>query len=319
MNRQPFFATLAACTAFILLICVSLAPSVQAQDTAAASYGEDMGGATIQQIEDHPDRYVGNRYTVSGEIQEVYGPNAFTIGMGLFGEAMLVVLPTDAKMHGMMSDETPFSEDDIVQVSGMVRSYVVTDLENDYDFDFNFSEMEIDYEGSEPMMVANDVYVSPRGAGGAMGVTLENLEDNPEQYLSSNVVVSGEVNEVYEDGSFTIGGGLFDQEILVLTPSDAKMMGAREGDDSIQESDIVQIEGVVRRYVEADLENDFDFDLDFGETEIEYEESRPAIVAGRVLVTPRGEGMNPNAGQVTEGDTGMTQDSTSTATDSDNN
>lgn len=244
-------------------------------------------GATIQQIEDNPTEYYNSQVTVSGEVQDVWSGDSFTMGMGLFGEAILVVIPPDAQIQGMASDETPFSEDDLVQVFGTVERYVVAEIEDEYGFDFD--DTEIEYERDEPALIANQLYVSPRGAGGAMGITLENLENDPQQYFGSSVIVSGEVSETEGAGSFIIGGGLFDAEILVLVPQNAKVVGGREGDLPYLEDDIVQVEGMVRPYVKTELENDFDFDFDFSETEIEYEEQKPSIVAGRVVITPRGQ------------------------------
>ena len=269
---------------FSLSLTLALFAGFSLTHTARAQMA---AGATIQEIEDNPEQYYGSQLTVSGEVQDVWSSNSLTIGMGLFGEAILVVIPPEAQIQGMAADETPFSEDDIVQVFGTVRRYVVAEIEDEYDFDFD--DAEVEYERDEPAIVAEQVYVSPRGAGGAMGITLENLENDPQQYFGSSVVVSGEVNETESAGSFTIGGGVFDAEILVLVPQDAKVVGGRTGDLFLQEDDIVQVEGMVRPYVETELENDFDFDFDFDEMEIEYEEQRPSIVAGRVVITPRGQ------------------------------
>lgn len=128
--------------------------------------------------------------------------------------------------------------------------------------------------------------------GAAVGVSPEQIVDDPGAYYGSEVTVSGEVETVYSPGVFTIGGDEFDAELLVLSLDSIAVVAGRSAESPVRRNDIVQISGTVRRFVQTDLTDDFGIDL--GMVEDEFED-RPAIVArsgaalmSPVVVSPRG-------------------------------
>ena len=123
-----------------------------------------QSGATVSEIEDEPEQYVGQNVTVSGEVAKVYGPGNFTIGGDDFSnEELLIVVPATARVSGGSQNPAMVAEGDVVQVSGQVRRFVETEIENDFDLDFDFDEYEIDYDREGPALIADELLLSPRG------------------------------------------------------------------------------------------------------------------------------------------------------------
>ncbi len=94
--------------------------------------------------------------TVSGEIKEVYGPNAFTIGnlQAPFGELLIVTvkdfpeIPDNPKRAKVI-------EGDLVQITGEVQRYIPDDIQQQLDTDFD-PEM-TEYPVSHPVVFAESL------------------------------------------------------------------------------------------------------------------------------------------------------------------
>ena len=103
-----------------------------------------------------PTQYYGQTLAVTGEIEEVYGVNTFTLDEEeLFGgEDLLVVVanPTEA----------PIEDGETVATTGELRSFVVADFETDYDLTWDLNvreELEAEYT-ERPVLVVDRVYPS---------------------------------------------------------------------------------------------------------------------------------------------------------------
>lgn len=132
--------------------------------SACQSEGPDVG-VTVGEIESNPDRYFGQRVIVSGDIDDVYDPSFSIGGQGFQGE-LLVVVPPGAQISGAppSAEDPPYAEDDIVQVTGTVRPFLVSDIEDELGMDL---ESNIDYEERDPAVVAERVAITPRVGGGS--------------------------------------------------------------------------------------------------------------------------------------------------------
>lgn len=109
----------------------------------------DDGGVGTT-AEDDVDSYVGQRVTVSAEVDEVLSPNAFTIagtaGSGGADELLIVSAPTG----------TPVTEEDVVAVTGTVREELdLAALETEYGYDDD-DALYGDF-GGEPYIVAEKI------------------------------------------------------------------------------------------------------------------------------------------------------------------
>jgi hypothetical protein len=108
----------------------------------------DPGAGTA--AEDDVTSYVGQRVTVSAEVNEVLSPNAFTIagtaGSGGADELLIVSAPTG----------TPVTEEDVVAVTGTVREELdLAALETEYGYDDD-DALYGDF-GGEPYIVAEKI------------------------------------------------------------------------------------------------------------------------------------------------------------------
>lgn len=105
------------------------------------------------------------------------------------------------------------------------------------------------------------------------GPTVEQIVDNPAEYVGEAVTVSGEVDAVYGPNAFTIGG-----ELVVIVPPDADVVGRTAGALPFAAPDLVEITGIVRESTLADLEAEYEIDLDPALAS-RITDERPALVA----------------------------------------
>jgi len=103
----------------------------------------------------NPEAYYNQRIAVEGEVEDKLSPTTFTIDEDqLFAGEDLLVLAQGV---------TPETNDgETVTVTGILRPYIQTEFERDYDLDWDLSvEQQIEAEYSErPVFVADGVYPS---------------------------------------------------------------------------------------------------------------------------------------------------------------
>ena len=107
------------------------------------------------EVAEDPTQYYGETLAVTGEVEEMYGVNTFTLDEEeLFGgEDLLVIVPNITEV---------ISDGETVAVTGELRSFVVADLETDYDLTWDLDVQEqLEAEYSErPVLVVDQVYPS---------------------------------------------------------------------------------------------------------------------------------------------------------------
>lgn len=150
--------------------------------SACQSKGPNVG-VTAGEIEANPEQYYGQRVVVSGDIDDVYS-SSFTIGGQGFQDELLVVVPEEAQVSGGRSGEHTYEGDDIVQVTGSVRRYVVTQIEEEYGVGLDGAE--IDYDEQEPVLIAESVAITPRtGTGTRTDTTGETSQQRDREQTRS--------------------------------------------------------------------------------------------------------------------------------------
>ncbi len=119
-------------------------------------------GATIREIVQAPDTYIGQNVTVSGEVNTVIGQRAFTIGDEEFmgGAELLVVSVNDLPTVDGWAADTSILENDIVQVAGPVRRFEREAFENAVGVDLDDAALE-PFNG-QPAIIAQSVDLTPR-------------------------------------------------------------------------------------------------------------------------------------------------------------
>jgi hypothetical protein len=107
----------------------------------------------------NPEQYYGKPLAVTGEVEEIQGANAFTLDEDqLFGGQELLVL----RATPAAGTQPAIQDGEKVAVTGVLRPFIVAELERDYDFNWDTGiqqQLEAEYR-DKPVLVAEDVYPS---------------------------------------------------------------------------------------------------------------------------------------------------------------
>jgi hypothetical protein len=166
------------------------ADEAAAAETEAESEGP-AAGVVVSDITDNPQEYVGTTATVSGEVNDLVAPNAFTIGGEDFlgtDELLIVGAKQLPNIVEGVEGEVEVGEDDIVQVTGTIREFNVADIEDELGYGLDDAVFE-EFAG-EPVVVAKNVFLTPRAErAGEQNVqaTLSDITDEPEEYYGQTL------------------------------------------------------------------------------------------------------------------------------------
>ena len=151
--RFLLFAFFAA--ALVAVIAITASKSI-AEDAKKPAMASDQATVKVDDVLAKPEAYLGKTVTLTGEVEEVDSPRAFTLESGLLGLGKgLPVLgkaafPAASGLKGGL-----FVDDDHVKVTGVVRKLVISDVEKelgwalDPKFEAKFKE--------KPIIIAENV------------------------------------------------------------------------------------------------------------------------------------------------------------------
>lgn len=243
-------------------LIVSLASVFAIDSTNNLQAQETDSNATIEEIENSNSAEMGEQVTVRGEVNEVEPGVSFQISEeGFLEGSEVLVVNVSGEMLPMMPDE-----DLELQVTGELGEFIYADVDSLYDFDLD-PDLYVDYE-NKPVIFAESLTLSPG---------IEDISESPDNFYSKEVALEGEVTEIKSDLAFTlteddfIGG----DDMLIINVT---------GEPIPAEDERVVVTGMVRPYVTADFERDYDltWDLDVQE-EIEAEYSqKPVLVVDTI-------------------------------------
>ncbi|WNG35417.1 hypothetical protein F0U61_18385 [Archangium violaceum] len=118
----------------------------------------------------------------------------------------------------------------------------------------------------------------PAAAAQESPMNVEQLNDNIAQHSGKQVSVAGEIEEWLDARSFVLeSGGLFNDEIAVIVPPNAKGLDAQR----LREDADIVVSGTVRSVPLVELERELGWDLD-PELEVEFEGTKHFLVADRI-------------------------------------
>lgn len=107
------------------------------------------------EITQNPERYYNRRLAVTGEVERIQDANLFTLDEDqLFGGEDLLVLN--------LNSQNSLKQDETVAVTGVIRPFLVGELERDYDLTWNLQikeGLEAEYD-KKPVLVADGIYPS---------------------------------------------------------------------------------------------------------------------------------------------------------------
>ncbi len=249
-NKNKAFGVLAAASLFLLPACAS----PQAETTAS-----EEANVTSEELVDDTADFVGEEVTIRAEVAEVVDESSFLLADDEYfdGEAILVI---NASSEPFIIPEVGDSQ---VQVTGKVETFAMTTVADEYGIELSPELFEA-YE-TKPVIIAQSLALAP---------DVGDVAANPEAYYNQRIALQGEVEDVLESGLFTMDEDeLFGGEDLLVIPG--------EGTAAVQDGGIVALTGVLRPYITADFEKDYDFNWDLSVTEkvqAEYDQ-KPVFVA----------------------------------------
>lgn len=251
-------------------------------DAAMVRTSEFVTNATLGAVNDAPLAYSDQTVTVEGDVNVLLGPSAFTIASNTItddDETLVVSAFGEALNNRLVEDES-------IQVTGEPVLFAIADIEQDFDLDLD-DDLYVEWEGQPAILatsitsiegfendVESDMVIDPV----ADFFTLDMVLDNPEAYYGETIAGTTEVGSLIDANSMTIETEelLFEEELLVFDPT-----GTIPTFNLTEEAD-VNVQGTLREFVLADIEQDFDLDLD-DDLYVDWE-TEPVLIADSISV-----------------------------------
>ncbi len=267
-----------------------------AEEQAAATSGAEAesegpaAGVVISDITDNPQEYFGTTATVSGEVNDVLTPNAFTIGGEDFlgtDELLIVGVQQLPNIVEGVEGEVEVGQDDIVQVTGTVREFNVTEIEDEVGYaldDGVFGEFE-----GEPVVVAKKIFLTPRAERAGeqgVGADISDITDNPEEFFGQTLTVEGIVGETIEANAFllldqeTAGEGNAAEEDALAADRAILVVNSDSFDPKLSEGQSVRVKGTLQEFDVAAFEEELGIELE-NDTFADFA-GRPAMLAQQI-------------------------------------
>ena len=254
--------------AFALAIMAIILPACDTAQLEAKTPAASKN-VTTEEVSDNTNKLIGQTVTVRSEPIKKIGANTFTVSdEQLFGTQPILVVNASGDPIVLPEGDTE------VQVTGKVAKLVAAEVERDFDLDLD-PELEVEYEG-KPAIIAQSIALAPKPG---------EITTNPNRYYGKTIAVPAEVEEIYSPNVFTldedklIGGS----DLLVLVANSKQKLAP------IKEDQKVVATGVLRAFVVADIERDYDLTWDLNlqrKLEAEYSK-KPVLVVKSVYPVSR--------------------------------
>lgn len=217
---------------------------------------------TTEEVAENAEDLIGQTVTIRSDAIEVIESDTFTVAdQEFFGGEDIIVVNASGTPFVLPEDDTE------IQITGEVTQFALADVESAYDLDLD-PDLYVDYT-DKPAIIAQSLAIAPEPG---------EIAEDPTQYYGETLAVTGEIEDVYGDNTFTLDEeelfGGEDLLVVVTNPTEAP----------IQDGETVAVTGQLRSFVTADFETDYDltWDLDVQEQlEAEYNE-RPVLVVEQV-------------------------------------
>ncbi len=230
---------------------------------------ERVGGPTAktnvstEEVANRTNALLGKSVTVRSEVERKVGAHSFTIGDDkLFGsEKILVINATGAP--AVLPDDVN------LQVTGEVAKLVVADVEREFNLNLE-PELEAEFR-DQPVIIAQSIALAPE---------VGEVTRNPSAYYNKTIAVKGEVEDIVSPTAFRLDedgldGVIDNRDLLVLNPNTGQ---------TVQDDQAIVVTGVLRPFVFADIERDYDLNWDLTvqrKLEAEYSQ-RPVLIVQNI-------------------------------------
>ncbi|MGD1856857.1 MAG: hypothetical protein ACFB2W_21695 [Leptolyngbyaceae cyanobacterium] len=244
-----------------MLLAATMASACASGPEATTTPAEEEN-VTTEELVEETDSLIGQTVSIRGEVADVIGDASFLVRDGQFfdDDEILVI---NVSGQPLMLPEVGESQ---VQVTGEIQQLSLDEAEVAYNLTLD-PETYADYE-EQPVIIAQSVALAPDPG---------DITANPEEYYNQVIAVEGEIEDVLAPDIFTL------DEDRLFGADDLLVIGTQDAAD-IKDESVVTITGVLRPYVKADFERDYDltWDLSVQETiEGEYSE-KPVFVADEI-------------------------------------
>ncbi|HEY9668229.1 MAG TPA: hypothetical protein V6C91_15565 [Coleofasciculaceae cyanobacterium] len=233
----------------------------------ACTTDQKVGGPTAQtnveteEVAEETNKLLGKSVTVRSEVGEKVGAHSFTVTDNeLFGNDKVLVINASGA-------PTVLPEDIELQVTGKVAKLVVADVEREFNLDLE-PEVEVEYK-DKPVIIAQSIALAPEPG---------EVTKNPSAFYNKTIAVKAEVEDIISPNSFTLDEDKLTstQDLLVLNTTPAQ---------TVNDGQEVVVTGVLRPFVVADIEREYDLTWDLNlqrKLEAEYSQ-KPVLIAKYVF------------------------------------
>lgn len=243
--------------------CAETAPEQETSDGTTNVQTEEVAKNT--------EGYIGQIVTIRSAPVEKVGDNSFTVNdEQFFGSEPILVINASG-------EPLLLPEDDVeVQVTGEVRNFLISEVDQEFDLTLD-PDLYEEYE-DQPVIIAQSIALAPEPG---------EISENPEQYYGETLAVTGEVEEIQSEDTFTLQEDqLLGANSLLVIYAQPKA-GSSESQavpPTITDDEQVAVTGVLRPFVVSELERDYDLTWDAGvqkQLEADYSE-KPVLIATQI-------------------------------------
>ena len=208
------------------------------EDTTITQTEENV---TTEDVAENADELIGQTVTIRSNALETIEPATFVVAdQEFFGGEDIIVVNASGETVELPVDDTE------VQITGEVTEFVLADIESAYDLDLD-PDLYVDYT-DRPAIIAQSIALAPEPG---------EIAADPTQYYGQTLAVTGEVENIYGNGIFTLDEEeLFGGEDLLVVSLDSTQ--------AVQDGETVATTGELRSFVVADIERDYDLTWEAG-------------------------------------------------------
>jgi hypothetical protein len=265
-----------ALVATAAIVVVALV-AVWAVDRWRDDPGVPQVGVTVSDVRNNPDRYFGERLTLSGEVNRVFSDREFTIGDG----DILVVLEEGATIEG----DARVQEGAEVMVEGVVQQPDAAAVQQQAS-----GEALEEFEGPAVMvashMTSPTLEVLRPDLPGADALAIQDVVDNFQQYEGQRITVVGEIARSVGDHVAMFGGLRLGEDSIIIA-----------GD--LPEGVFIQpiravVTGTVGTFSRSELEQELGIELE-GQLVGDFEDE-PTMLVEELTLLPRPQDIERDPG-----------------------
>lgn len=253
-------------TGIALALMVVLPACTNARQEAVAP--SPVGNVTTEEVANETNRLIGQTVTIRSEPIKKIAPNTFTVGdEQFFGTESILVVNASGQPFVLPTDDNVE-----VQVTGQVRNFVLADVEREFNLGLD-RKLYVEYE-NKPAIVAQAIALAPEPG---------KITADPQRYYGKPLAVTGEIEDIRSPNVFTLNEDqLFGATDLLVLRANPKVGTPTPA--AVKDGETVAVTGVLRPFVVADIERDYDltWDLDLQKKlEVEYSQ-KPVLIADAV-------------------------------------